>query len=238
MLHLRSLRPRAPRHSTIVAYIALILAMGSPAVAAALVGHAQLANNAVWSNNVKDGTLIGADVKDGTLTGADVKNGTLTGADIKPNSITGAQINEASLAVARVALHISGNQTVQAPQSPASAPYPLTGGTYVQPAHSSELYAGNLNVSWPAGCTVDAGSYRSIQATIFVDGKSVGSAYGSDNVGGDMIKSYQLLTIGGGFAVPTTVTRHVTAQVSATCGTSATSQPNVIGLTLDDLQFR
>jgi hypothetical protein len=207
MPKLSFLRPRAPRHSTIVAYIALILAMGSPAIAAALVGHANLANNAVWSNNVKD------------------------------NSLTGADINESKLLVSRISNKIVGGQTVSAPQSPSSAPYPLNGGTYSQPKGSSELFVGNVKIGWTAGCVLNSG-YRSVNVEFFVDGKSVGTAYASDSHSNSSIHSYQFLTIGGGFATASTATRHVTAQVSSSCDASSTSTPNVLGVVLDVIRFR
>ena len=229
-MRLSPLRPRMPRHGTIVAYLALVLAMSSPAVAAVVVKHANLANDAVWSNNVKNDTL----------TSADVKNGALTGIDIKDNSLTGADIVEGSLLVSRVAVKVRGNQTVQAPQSPSTSPYPLSGGTYSQPAGSSELYAGNIKVSWPAGCLLNggAGGYRNTNVEIFVDGKSVGSAYASETTGGAFIRSYPFLTVGGGFATATTATRHVTAQASSSCDPTSTAAPNVIGVAVDVIRFR
>jgi hypothetical protein len=56
-----------PRSSTVIAFVALFVALGGSAFAAA--------------------KLTGKDVRDGTLTGADVRNGSLSGADLRRGSI-------------------------------------------------------------------------------------------------------------------------------------------------------
>jgi hypothetical protein len=61
------MRLRRPSHGTIVAYLALVLALGGTSYAAA--------------------TITGRQVKDSSLTGRDVRNGSLTGSDLKPKSV-------------------------------------------------------------------------------------------------------------------------------------------------------
>jgi hypothetical protein len=72
---MRSLRPR---HTTVVAYLALFVALGGTAVAAKPL-------------------LTGADVQDGSLSGADVQDNSLSGADVQDNSLTGSDVLESSL---------------------------------------------------------------------------------------------------------------------------------------------
>jgi hypothetical protein len=68
---LAKLRSHRPRHSTVVAYLALFVALGGTSYAAIR----------VTSKNVPKDALTGADIKD--LTGADVRNNSLTGADVR-----------------------------------------------------------------------------------------------------------------------------------------------------------
>ena len=67
---LARLRSHRPRHSTVVAYLALFVALGGTSYAAIR----------ITSKNVPKDALTGADIKD--LTGADVRNNSLTGADV------------------------------------------------------------------------------------------------------------------------------------------------------------
>jgi hypothetical protein len=109
---------RTPSHATVVAYLALVVALSTgSAYAVGHVGALDIKKNAVRSKHIKDGQVrtqdLGASsvtsdkVADGTLTGLDlgansvtgdkVANGTLTGQDLTDNSVTGADVLESSL---------------------------------------------------------------------------------------------------------------------------------------------
>jgi hypothetical protein len=68
---------RRPSAGTILAVVALFVALGGTAVAKVL--------------------ITGADVKNHSLTGVDIKKRSLTGANIANNSVTGKQVKESSL---------------------------------------------------------------------------------------------------------------------------------------------
>ena len=68
---LSMLRSRRPSHATVVAYLALFIALGGSSYAALK----------VTSRNVPKDALTGADIKN--LTGKDVRNNSLTGADVR-----------------------------------------------------------------------------------------------------------------------------------------------------------
>lgn len=68
---------RRPSPGLIVAIVALVLALGGGAYAAA--------------------TITGKDIKNGSITGKDIKKGSLTGKLVKNDSLTGKQIKESSL---------------------------------------------------------------------------------------------------------------------------------------------
>jgi hypothetical protein len=217
---LRSLA-RRPRHATVVAYIALAMALAAPAAAATL--H-------VRSADIVNGQVKRVDIGDNAVTGGKVDNNSLTGKDVK----------EGSLVVTRISNHIRGNLTVSAPQT-GSNPYPLNHSRYRQPAGSSELYFGTMKVSFPAGCDPQAttGGSRSASVEVFVNGKSAGSGFLSDQGTNAATRSGPILVVGGGFATATTTTRNVTAQVSGFCEpTTSSSQPNVISVKLDVARFR
>lgn len=68
---------RRPSPGLLVAIVALVLALGGGAYAAA--------------------TITGADIKNGSITGKDIKNGSVPGKKLKANSVTGRQVKESSL---------------------------------------------------------------------------------------------------------------------------------------------
>lgn len=84
---------RRPNHATIVAYLALLIAVGTSA--------AWAATKITSSKQIKNGVVKGSDVKNASLTGKDVKDGRLSGADLGADSITGAQLDEGSLALGK-----------------------------------------------------------------------------------------------------------------------------------------
>jgi uncharacterized protein YjbI with pentapeptide repeats len=92
-----------PSHATVVAYLALFVALGGGALAATnlaknSVGAKQLRKNAVTGPKIKNGAVSGAKVADGSLTGADVQNQSLASADVLNGSLTGTDVLNESLA--------------------------------------------------------------------------------------------------------------------------------------------
>ena len=116
---MRSLLRRCLRHhGTAAAYLALVLALGGTAYAAAYITGADivdgsitsadigagqvtestlatnavsartLGTNSVYSGNITDGMIIGKDISDGALTSREVADNSLTGKDLKLNLIT------------------------------------------------------------------------------------------------------------------------------------------------------
>ena len=74
---MRRIPVRLPSPGLVIAVIALVLALGGGAYAAA--------------------TITGKDIKSGSLTAKQVKSGSLTGKQVKNDSLTGKQITESSL---------------------------------------------------------------------------------------------------------------------------------------------
>jgi hypothetical protein len=85
-----------PNHTTVVAYLALFIALGAGTAFAAgqlaknSVGSKQLKKNAVTGAKVRRDAITGAKVKDASLLGADLADGTITGSKVAPGSLTQA----------------------------------------------------------------------------------------------------------------------------------------------------
>ena len=82
-----------PNHTTVVAYLALFIALGAGTAFAA----GQLAKNSVGSKQLKKNAVTGAKVKKDAITSAKVKDASLLGADLADGTITGAKIADGSL---------------------------------------------------------------------------------------------------------------------------------------------
>ena len=101
------IRLRPPSAATVLAYLALFVALGGVAWGVATIGPADIENDAVVSRHIRNNTVSSVDVaRDSTsraLTGQNVLAESLSGADVdegtlfNDNSITGADVNEGSL---------------------------------------------------------------------------------------------------------------------------------------------
>ena len=78
---LRNRSQKLPTHSTVVAYLALFVALCGTAFAA------NAAKNSVTSKSIKNGQVKSQDVADGSLTGIDVANDSLSGKDVDEASL-------------------------------------------------------------------------------------------------------------------------------------------------------
>ncbi len=92
-----SLIPRRPRHATVVAYLALFVALGGSSYAALRVSSGQIADNGVRSKDIRNNDVRGRDIRRGTLGSSDVADGSLRAEDFKagelpagPRGATGA----------------------------------------------------------------------------------------------------------------------------------------------------
>ncbi len=72
------MKPRRPSHATVVAYLALFVALGGTAWAALHVGSKDVVNNSLKSSDLRNRKAVG-------------------GKDVVPNSLGGRQIDESSL---------------------------------------------------------------------------------------------------------------------------------------------
>lgn len=80
------IRPRL-NHATVVAYLALFVALGGSSYAAVKIN----------GNNIKDGSITGGKLEKRTITGLNVAKKTLTGAEIRDGSLVAANFKAGEL---------------------------------------------------------------------------------------------------------------------------------------------
>src|SRR5262245_58246327 len=78
----RHMRFRRPSHATVVAYLALFVALGGASYAAT-----QLPKNSVGPKEIRKNAVTTAKVKKEAITAAKVKKGTLTGSQINASTL-------------------------------------------------------------------------------------------------------------------------------------------------------
>jgi hypothetical protein len=91
---LARLHLRRPSHGTVVAYLALFVALGGSAYAAATIGPSNIKNDAVRSRHIKDGAVKNPDLGANSVGTGKVLDNTLTGADI--NELTLGKVPSAA----------------------------------------------------------------------------------------------------------------------------------------------
>lgn len=80
-----------PSPAMLVAVVALFFAMGGSAVAQALIGSADVIDNSLTGQDIKNNSIRSKDVKG--LKGVDIRNGSLSGKDIKDGTVLDADID-------------------------------------------------------------------------------------------------------------------------------------------------
>lgn len=139
------LRSRMPSHTTVVAYLALFLALGGGTTAVALQGR----------NTVNSRDIINQEVKS-----ADLLNGGVTSNDVRDDSLEGGDILESSLAgVVKAGDSASGDVA-------GTYPGPLVLRSESVQAHNLDLIERTATVSVPAAGGIEGnGSYGTAGTT-------------------------------------------------------------------------
>jgi hypothetical protein len=99
---------RRPAHTTVVAYLALFLALGAGGALAAN----KLAKNSVGPKQLKKNSVTGPKLKKDAVTGAKVKDLSLTGADLADGTITGAKVADGSLSQSDIGGTLQANNVI------------------------------------------------------------------------------------------------------------------------------
>ena len=96
-------RIRRPSHATIVAYLALFVALGGTGYAAIT-----LPKNSVGAKQLRTGAVTSKDIRDNNIRSRDIRNNTIVGRDLRADTLTGREINETTLAPVPNALALGG----------------------------------------------------------------------------------------------------------------------------------
>jgi uncharacterized protein YjbI with pentapeptide repeats len=167
-----------PRHGTVVACLALFLALAGGALAAAGIGSGDIVNSSLKSVDLKNGKGVkGADVSQSSLRGSDVRAASLRGAQLADDSITGADVNEPSLVVSQLVARLGGALNLALPAPPATA---IPNGAYTQAADETNSLIGGGQLTFSAACVQP----RSAQVLLLIDSPvpSVASIIGTANL--------------------------------------------------------
>jgi hypothetical protein len=119
---MRVTRPHRPSHATIVAYLALFIALGGTAGALAgknSVDSRDLKPKAVHASDLAKGAVISAKVRSGAIDGAKVRDGSLGQADLGASSVGSEELAPSSVNAGKLDLY-GADQTMGS--------IPVTGG--------------------------------------------------------------------------------------------------------------
>jgi hypothetical protein len=101
---LRKLRPRRPSHATVVAYLALFVALGGTTAWAAheRILSSDIVDNEVFTTDVRDDTLgfgglLAQDLAPGSVTGSEVLNETMSSFELGPFSVLSSEVADGQL---------------------------------------------------------------------------------------------------------------------------------------------
>jgi hypothetical protein len=102
-----------PSHPTVVAYLALISALGGSAYAASKIGSQDVANNSLRSKDFRDDAVTGRDVRNDKITGRDVREATLDASEFSAVGAGGGGVCDPSSATPTVC----AEATIKLPQA-------------------------------------------------------------------------------------------------------------------------
>lgn len=221
-----------------LALLALFVALGGTAYAGATFDSADVQNNSLKSEDLKN-------------------NKGVKGADVATNTLKAGDVDERSLVVSRIVARVRSNADVSAPQTPATAPYPLTSGaSYRQFKGQLEEAQGYAEVFFPAGCMPVGGptfGTRAVTIQIYRNGEAIPFANGfatefASGGGGDVTRFALISTALGGTGLPgstpppfeatRTGRRTLRATVESSCDGASTARPVVRSLQMDIVGHR
>src|SRR3954469_20308414 len=89
---------RRPSHSTVVAYLALFVALGGTgAYAANTIGSSDVIDESLLSQDVKNGEVKNPDLGTNSVTSSRIATGNVFNSDLAPDSVNGSKVSANSL---------------------------------------------------------------------------------------------------------------------------------------------
>ena len=196
------LRRFRPSHATVVAYLALFVALGGTAYAAATIGSAEVVDDSLQSVDLKDNAAVGSrDVVNDSVTGGglgsvDVRNNSLTSNDVA--ALTGADVTDDSLKGADVEESSLGQVPSARNAESATSADDASNAFYLNGRHSSHFLSGDVEHTNSGLTTGTTDSDGVTSAAIFCG--NFNSSTGADPV------------LGGGFSSLDNGTRLISSQ--------------------------
>jgi hypothetical protein len=135
------LRSRLPSPATVIALIALFVALGGTSYA--------LARNSIATKHLKRGAVTSDKIKDGTLLARDFKRGVLPRTTTAASGQAGARGEQGPAGAAIVASRIGGASATATSTSFGATTTLLS---WTQPPGALDEVRGYMQVTWPAGC--------------------------------------------------------------------------------------
>jgi hypothetical protein len=132
----RKLGSYRPSHATVVAYLALFVALGGSSYAAISIGSGNIRNSSIRSEDIGIGQVRSSDIRNNDVQGIDIANGTIGSSDVKDRSLLASDFAPGEL-------H-AGSQGAQGPQG-AQGDKGDTG------AAGASSFAADCNEGLPAG---------------------------------------------------------------------------------------
>ncbi len=99
----RKLRPRVPNHSTAVAYLALFVALGGTAYAAATITGADVVDESLTSADIKNLTVGTNELAFDSVQGNRIKNGGIPGGKLGASAVTTSNLKDAQVTKPKLA---------------------------------------------------------------------------------------------------------------------------------------
>jgi hypothetical protein len=91
------MRLRRPSHATVIAYLALFVALSGTAMAVKKIGPSGLKKNAVTTKKIADGAVTTGKLKDGAVTEPKIANDAVSGAKLAPDSVGNNKLRDAAV---------------------------------------------------------------------------------------------------------------------------------------------
>jgi hypothetical protein len=148
---------RRPSHTTVVAYLALFVALGGSAYAASHLGK-----KTVGTKQLKGGAVTAAKLSKNAVTKAKIKAKAVDGSKIADGSVTGTDINAASMPFSQIVHEARGSSAVQLPTGTKTA-YPMSNASYTQEAGRDDFYVGELDITIPPSCAGNRTVYANLR---------------------------------------------------------------------------
>jgi hypothetical protein len=180
---LSKLRAYRPSHGTVVAYLALFVALGgtSYGVATGSIGSRAIKNNSIRSKDIRNNNVRGKDIRTGTIRSSDVGNGSLLAQDFKagqlpagPQGPRGHQGTPGTqgppgptFGASKPALLFSGDPPASPDETPTSAASPGREFTFSLPS-GGNVYLRYFSAGMWGTCTVGQES-----AGLYLDGAAL-----------------------------------------------------------------